>query len=115
MPYPIVRSMRRLGFVLTGAIRWNNIVVTMQAITLTIRAIGNSKGIVLPKPVLAQIGLEGASSVAMTVEHGAIILRKPAEPIRSGWAEAAQALAAQGGDELVMGEFGNQNDAELAW
>lgn len=46
----------------------------MQAITLTIRAIGNSKVIVLPKPVLAQVGLEGASNVAMTVEHGAIIL-----------------------------------------
>ncbi|EQD73439.1 transcriptional regulator/antitoxin, MazE [mine drainage metagenome] len=87
----------------------------MQAVTLTIRAIGNSKGIVLPKPVLAQIGLEGASNVAMTVEHGAIVLRKPAEPVRAGWAEAAQSLAAQGDDELIMGEFGNQNDTELAW
>ena len=50
------RSTRRLGFVLTVATSSNDIVVTMQAITLTIRAIGNSKGIVLPKPVLAQIG-----------------------------------------------------------
>ena len=48
--------MPRLGFVLTGATPRNNIVAIMQAITLTIRAIGNSKGIVLPKPVLAQIG-----------------------------------------------------------
>ena len=80
----------------------------MQAITLTIRAIGNSKGIVLPKPVLAQVGLEGASNVAMTVEHGAIILRKPDELARAGWAEAARSLAAQG-------DFGNQSDAELAW
>ena len=100
---------------MTVATSSNDIVVTMQAITLTIRAIGNSKGIVLPKPVLAQIGLEGASNVAMTVEHGAIILRKPAQPACAGWAEAARSLAAQGGDELVMGEFGNQNDAELAW
>ena len=107
--------MRRLGFVLTVATSSNDIVVTMQAITLTIRAIGNSKGIVLPKPVLAQIGLEGASNVAMTVEHGAIVLRKPAQPARAGWAEAARSLAAQGDDQLVMGEFGNQNDAELAW
>ena len=107
--------MRRRGFVLTVATSSNDIVVTMQAITLTIRTIGNSKGIVLPKPVLAQVGLEGASNVAMTVEHGAIILRKPAEPARAGWAEAARSLAAHGGDELVMGEFGNQSDAELVW
>ena len=79
------------------------------------QSIGNSKGIVLPNPALAQIGLEGASNVAMTVEHGAIILRKPAQPARAGWAEAARSLAAQGDDQLVMGEFGNQNDAELAW
>ena len=65
--------------------------------------------------MLAQIGLERASNVAMTVERGAIVLRKPAQPARAGWAEAARSLAAQGGDELVMGEFGSQNDVELAW
>lgn len=108
--------MGRLGIVLTSqAVRNNIVVIIMQAITLSIRAIGNSKGIVLPKPVLAQAGLEGATNVAMTVERGAIILRKLAQPARAGWAEAAQALATQDGDELVMGEFGNQDDAELNW
>ena len=29
--------------------------------------------------------------------------------------QAAQALAAQGGDDLLMGEFGNADDAELNW
>jgi antitoxin MazE len=87
----------------------------MHAITLTIRAIGNSKGIVLPKPVLAQIGLEGASSLCLTVEQGAIVLRKPARSARVGWAEAAEAVAAQGGNELLLDEFGNQDDAELRW
>lgn len=87
----------------------------MQAIHVTIRTIGNSKGVVLPKPVLAQVGLENASDAEMTVENGAIVLRKPAQPARTGWAEAAEALAAKGGDALVMGEFGNEGDAELAW
>jgi antitoxin component of MazEF toxin-antitoxin module len=50
----------------------------MQAMRVTIRAIGNSKGIVLPKPVLAQAGLEDATEAEMTVENGVILLRKAA-------------------------------------
>jgi antitoxin MazE len=51
----------------------------------------------------------------MTVEDGAIVLRRAVRPVRAGWAEAAIALAAKGGDELVVGEFGNDVDTELAW
>lgn len=87
----------------------------MQAMHVTIRSIGNSKGVVLPKPVLAQVGLEDATDAEMTVENGVIILRKPAKPARDGWAEAAKKLATESGDELVMGEFGNEADAELVW
>ena len=93
----------------------NNVVGTMQAIHVTIRPIGNSRGVVLPKTVLAQVGLEDATDAEMTVEGGAIILRKPAKPPRQGWAQAAQRLAAEGDDGLVMGEFGNEGDVELAW
>lgn len=82
---------------------------------VTIRAIGNSKGVVLPKPILAQAGLEDATDAEMTVENGVILLRKPASPTRAGWAEAAQQIAAKGGEELLMGEFANEDDAELTW
>jgi len=82
---------------------------------ITIRDIGNSKGVVLPKPLLAQAGLDNQTTADMSVENGAIVLRRPAKAPRAGWAEAALALAAQGGDELLMGEFGNVGDAELSW
>lgn len=82
---------------------------------VTIRNIGNSKGVVLPKPLLAQAGLGDDQTAQMTVEDGAIVLRKATVPPRTGWAEAAKILAAQGGDELAMGEFGNDADAELLW
>jgi antitoxin MazE len=85
----------------------------MKPLHITIRPIGNSHGVVIPKPLLAQLGLAG--EVEMSVERGAIVLRKPAKTARSGWAEAAKLLAAKGSDELVMGEFGNEGDAELAW
>jgi antitoxin MazE len=51
----------------------------------------------------------------MTIEDGALVLRRPASPVRTGWAEAARSIAETGGDELVMGEFGNAGDSELVW
>jgi antitoxin MazE len=51
----------------------------------------------------------------MTVEGGALVLRRPARPARTGWAEAARKVAEAGDDALAMGEFGNTDDTELAW
>ncbi|MEO8466165.1 MAG: hypothetical protein ABI640_12550 [Gammaproteobacteria bacterium] len=51
----------------------------------------------------------------MTVERGAIVLRKPRKATRSGWADAAQSVAKLGEDELLMGEFANAADVELEW
>lgn len=82
---------------------------------ITIRNIGNSKGVVLPKPLLAQAGLDGEATAEVLVENGVIILRKPAKPPRTGWAQAAEKLATQGEDTLLMGEFANEGDAELNW
>jgi antitoxin MazE len=93
----------------------DNIVETGEIMQVTIRTIGNSRGVVLPKPLLAQAGLADDDAAEMTIEDGAIVLRKAVRPLRAGWADAAKALAAEGGDELVMGEFGNEADAELVW
>jgi antitoxin MazE len=49
------------------------------------------------------------------VENGSIVLRKPVKSVREGWAEAAAAVAANGGDSLLMGEFGNSEDVEFSW
>ena len=84
----------------------------MKALPVTVRRIGNSLGIVIPKPVLAQVGL--SEQAELTVERGAIVLRKPRKAARSGWAEAAQSVTTQE-DELLMGEFANVADLELEW
>jgi antitoxin MazE len=55
---------------------------------IAIRAIGNSKG---------------------------IFLRKPVQAVRAGWSEAAAAIATRGADVLLMGEFGNVDDEGLTW
>lgn len=80
---------------------------------VTIRKIGNSQGFVIPKPILAQVGLEGEAE--MTVEGDALVFRKPAAMPRSSWAAASKRIAAADDDALLMGEFGNDADAELAW
>jgi antitoxin MazE len=80
---------------------------------IVIRKMGNSQGVLIPKPILAQVGLE--EEVDMQVENDAIVLRRPQKNLREGWAEAAEAIAKAGDDALVMGEFANADDSELSW
>ncbi len=87
----------------------------MKILHVSIRQIGNSQGVVIPKPLLIQLGLSGEAGAEMTVEGDALVLRRPAGRVRAGWAEAAKAIARRGDDELVMGEFGNAGDEELIW
>jgi antitoxin MazE len=92
-----------------------NIVATGVNMEIAIRSIGNSKGVVIPKPLLAQAGLEDLANVHITVEKGCIVLSRPTHDVRSGWAQAAESVAAQGDDDLLLGEFGNADDASLTW
>jgi len=77
----------------------------MKTVYLSIRQIGKSRGIVIPEPFLAQLGLGAGAEVEMTIEDGALVLRRPTKALRKGWAEAAKAIAESGDDELVMGEW----------
>ncbi|GAB7546368.1 hypothetical protein CS8_060530 [Cupriavidus sp. 8B] len=78
-----------------------------------IRRMGNSQGVLIPKPILAQLGLEG--EVDMEVEDDTLVIRRAQRKARAGWAEASKDVAAAGDDALVMGEFSNAGDAELVW
>lgn len=78
-----------------------------------IRRLGNSHGILIPKPVLKQVGLY--DQVEMQVEGNTLILRKPAAAPRAGWAEASKRIAAAGDDALVLPDFENETDRELTW
>ena len=79
----------------------------------TIRRLGNSKGILIPKLLLQQVGL--VDQAEMRVEGEALVLRRPKAAPRSGWSEASRKLAAAGDDALVIPEFVNEGDAELTW
>lgn len=79
----------------------------------TIRKVGNSQGILIPKPVLARLGFE--REVEIKIEGDALVVRQPAKRTRDGWAEASKAIADAGDDALLMGAFGNSGDSRSAW
>lgn len=80
---------------------------------VAIRRLGNSQGVIIPKPILAQVGL--VAEAEMRVEKGAIVLEKPIETPRTGWAEASKRLAVHGDDTLVWPEFENESDKDIKW
>lgn len=76
-----------------------------------LQRIGNSQGIIIPKPLLAQLGFE--RDLDIDVENDTLVVRKPANP-REGWAEAARAIA-EAREPLVLGDFANAGDDEWEW
>jgi antitoxin MazE len=80
---------------------------------ITIRRIGNSKGMIIPTAMLQQVGLDTEADVS--VEDGALVVRVPSKPVRSGWAEASQSIAKHEDDALVLPEFANADDQDLTW
>lgn len=80
----------------------------LAATITTIRRIGNSTGVILPRPALLALRVETGDALSVTVEDGRVVLTPaPAHP-RAKWAEAARELAAAGDDSLVWPEFGTR-------
>jgi len=80
----------------------------------SIRKMGNSQGVLIPKPFLAQTGMD-MGEVDIEIENDAIVIRKLQKKARDGWAEASKKIAAADDDVLVWPEFANEGDAELVW
>ncbi len=73
--------------------------------------IGNSRGIRLPKPVIAQCGFE--NEVEMEVRHHELVIR-PTSRTRQGWAIAFAQMGDSGDDKLLdcVAEAGPMWDEE---
>lgn len=81
----------------------------------SIRRMGNSAGIILPKPVLTELGVQAGDELSLTLEKGRIVLMPSKTHPRAGWAAAAKDIAASGDDSLIWPEFSNSGDDELIW
>ena len=80
---------------------------------VAIRKMGNSQGVLIPKPILAQLGLQGTAD--LQVRNGTIEIRPLRRDPRQGWADDAQKIAEQGDDALVWPELANRDDEKLVW
>ena len=61
-----------------------------------IRKIGNSAGVILPKPVLETLGAKLGDRIEFVAEDGRVFLSPVTADPRAGWEEAAKAIAAEG-------------------
>ena len=60
-----------------------------------LRKMGNSTGMILPKPILKELGVESGTSMDVIVENGRVIATPVKRKVREGWAEAAAIIGAE--------------------
>ena len=88
-------------------------VLNSAPLQVAIRAVGNSKGVVIPKIILEQSGIQ--EFVEMSVDGEKIVLSKPKNTVKEHWAKDAQTLSKAGEDKLLLGDFANEVDGDWVW
>ena len=90
--------------------------IAQNAMHLQLRRIGNSQGIILPRPVLQQAGIE--NEIELEVTDGVITLRPAKLHPRAGWDEAF-AKATEAGhlpdNDLFAGAANEFDQTEWQW
>ena len=80
-----------------------------------IRKMGNSQGVLIPKPFLLQTGLD-IGEVEIEVENDSIVIRKPKRKSREGWAQACQRLAEKTAAQAIAWPLiANDADIDFSW
>jgi antitoxin MazE len=73
----------------------------------TLRKMGNSTGMIVPKAILDQLGLTSGAKLELRVENGEVIARPAKRKVREGWEEDAKLVGADPltEEDLVWLEF----------
>lgn len=61
----------------------------------SLRKMGNSTGMILPKAILDELGLSSGAKVDLRVEDGKVIAEPVKRKVREGWEEAARIIGAE--------------------
>ncbi|HSU67772.1 MAG TPA: AbrB/MazE/SpoVT family DNA-binding domain-containing protein [Tepidisphaeraceae bacterium] len=79
-------------------------------------AIGNSKGIRLPRAVIEQAGL--TEELELEIKSDGLVVR-PVKPLRAGWDEAFRKMRRNGDDRLLdeadAHAFTDRDESEWRW
>jgi antitoxin MazE len=78
---------------------------------------GNSTGMILPKPILKALGVDTGTTMELVVEDGRVIATPVKQGIREGWEADAERIGAVSldADSDSWLSFGNESNAELEW
>jgi antitoxin MazE len=85
------------------------------AMRAAIRKLGNSSGVIIPKSMMAKIGVVAGDTVDLSVEDGRIAITPVKRRPRAGWAAAFAEIGELGDEDLAWLQFGNEGDDELQW
>jgi antitoxin MazE len=81
----------------------------------SIRKLGNSSGVIVPKSMLTEIGLAAGDPVDLSLEDGRIAITPVKRRPREGWAEAFGEITELGEEDRAWLEFPNESDSKLKW
>jgi antitoxin MazE len=82
---------------------------------VSLRRVGNSSGVIIPTPLLQQIGARPGGDVEIGVEDGRIVIAPVEHRRREGWAEASRRIAEAGEDQLIWPQIANADDETFTW
>jgi antitoxin MazE len=80
-----------------------------------IRKLGNSSGVIIPKSMLAEVGISAGDAVDLSLEDNRIIITPQKRRPREGWAEAFDEIGELGEEDRAWLEFPNAADSKLQW
>ncbi len=81
----------------------------------SIRKMGNSSGVIIPKAILAELKVAAGDAVEMRAENGKVLIEPIRKNLREGWAEDAKRIAAEEVMDTTWLEFPNEADEPLVW
>ncbi len=82
-----------------------------------LRKMGNSAGIILPKPLLVALGIEVGRQMDVSIEEGRIVATPVKRPAREGWEDAAAEIGALPltEDEKAWLDFDDEIGEDWVW
>jgi antitoxin MazE len=80
-----------------------------------LRKMGNSSGIILPKPILTALGLPTGAKLDLELDDGRVIVTPVKRVPREGWAVAAATIGALPLTEEEQDWLDTSNDFDDEW
>jgi antitoxin MazE len=81
----------------------------------SLRKMGNSTGMILPKAILDELDLACGAKVDLRVVNGEVIAKPVRHKVREGWEEAAKVIGSESLTEEDRAWLDMPNDFDSKW